>query len=46
MMLVVKNPPANEEDARDLGSISELERFSGKGDGSRKRIHVLKEREK
>ena len=29
VMLVVKNPLANEEDARDLGSIPELERSPG-----------------
>ena len=32
-MLVVKNPPANAGDIRDSGSIPELGRSSGKGNG-------------
>ena len=32
-MLVVKNPPANEGDTRDAGSIPESERSPGKGNG-------------
>ena len=31
---VVKNPPASAEDARDVGSISGLGRFSGIGNGN------------
>ena len=34
MIVVVKNPPANEGNARDAGSISGLERFSGGGHGN------------
>ena len=33
-MLVVKNPPANEGNARDAGSISGLGRSSGGGHGN------------
>ena len=33
-MLVVKNPPANAGDVRDLGSISGLGRSSGEGHGN------------
>ena len=32
--LVVKNLPANAEDARDVGSISGLERSPGEGNGN------------
>ena len=31
--LMVKNPPANVGDARDVGSIPESGRFSGEGNG-------------
>ena len=31
---VVKNPPASAEDARDVGSIPGLGRFSGEGNGN------------
>ena len=34
MALVVKSPPANAEDARDSGSIPELGRFPGGGNGN------------
>ena len=34
MVLVVKNPPANAEDVRDMGSIPELGRFPGGGNGN------------
>ena len=34
MALVVKNPFANAEDVRDLGSIPGLERFPGGGHGN------------
>ena len=34
MALVVKNPPANEGDIRDAGSIPEMERFPGEGHGN------------
>ena len=34
MALVVKNPPANAEDVRDMGSIPELGRFPGGGNGN------------
>ena len=34
MALVVKNPPAKVGDARDSGSIPELERSLGEGDGN------------
>ena len=33
-MQVVKNPPANAGDARDVGSIPELGRFPGVGNGN------------
>ena len=33
MMLVVKNPPANAEDARDVGSIPDPERSLEEGNG-------------
>jgi len=33
-VLVVKNPPASEGDARDTGSILELERSPGEGHGN------------
>ena len=32
--LVVKDPPANAEDARDVGSIPRLERSTGEGNGN------------
>ena len=32
--LVVKNPPANAGDARDVGSIPRSERFPGVGNGN------------
>jgi len=32
--LVVKNPPANEGDPRNMGSIPELGRSSGEGNGN------------
>ena len=34
MVLVVRNPPANEGDIRDVGSIPELERSPGGGHGN------------
>ena len=34
MALVVKNPPANGEDLRDLGSIPGLGRSPGEGNGN------------
>ena len=34
MVLVVKNPPASEGDARDTGSIPGLGRFPGGGHGN------------
>ena len=34
MVLVVKNPPANAEDMREVGSIPGLERFPGEGNGN------------
>ena len=34
MLLVVKNPPANAGDIRDMGSISGLGRFPGGGHGN------------
>ena len=34
MALVVKNPPANAGDVRDVGSVSGLERFPGGGHGN------------
>ena len=34
VVLVVKNPPASEGDARDTGSILELERSPGEGHGN------------
>ena len=34
VVLVVKNPPANAGDVRDLHLISESERFSGEGIGN------------
>ena len=34
MVLVVKNPPANAGDARDAGSIPELGRYPGAGNGN------------
>ena len=33
-MLVVKNPPANAGDTRDMGSIPGLERSLGRGNGN------------
>ena len=33
MMLVVKNPPANAEDARDVGSVPDPERSLEEGNG-------------
>jgi len=33
VVLVVKNPPANAGDIRDMGLISELGRSSGEGNG-------------
>ena len=34
MVLVVKNPPANTEDIRDMGSISVSGRYPGEGNGN------------
>jgi len=34
VVLVVKNPPANAEDVREVGSIPGLERFPGEGNGN------------
>ena len=34
MVLVVRNPPANEGDIRDVGSIPELGRSPGRGHGN------------
>ena len=34
VVLVVKNPPANAEDVRDVGSIPGLGRFPGEGHGN------------
>ena len=34
MVLVVKNPPANTEDIRDMGSISVSGRYTGEGNGN------------
>ena len=34
MALVVRNPPANAGDARDVGSISGVERSPGEGNGN------------
>ena len=34
VVLVVKNPPANARDARDVGSIPGSERSSGEGNGN------------
>ena len=34
VVLVVKNPPANAGDVRDSGSIPDLERFPGEGNGN------------
>ena len=34
MELVVKNPPANEGDIRDVGSVPELGRSPGEGHGN------------
>ena len=34
MALVVKNPPANAGDVRDVGSVSGLGRFPGGGHGN------------
>ena len=34
VVLVVKNPPANARDARDVGSVPGLERSSGEGSGN------------
>ena len=37
--LVVKNPPANAGDSRDIGSIPGLGRFPGEGNGNP--LHIL-----
>ena len=42
MVLVVKNLPANAEDARDACSIPELERSTGEGDGNPLQYSCLK----
>ena len=34
MALVVKNPPANSGDVRDVGSVPGLKRFPGEGHGN------------
>ena len=38
---MVKNPPANAGDARDMGSIFMLERFPGKGNGKQLQYSCL-----
>ena len=38
---MVKNPPANAGDARDMGSIFRLERFPGKGNGNQLQYSCL-----
>ena len=38
--LVVKNPPANAGDSRDIGSIPGLGRFPGEGNGNPLYIHA------
>ena len=42
LLVVVKNPSANAEDVRDVGSIPGLGRFPGGGNGNRLQYSCLK----